>query len=119
MNSHESPPNRPGAPRGNTNALKHGFYSPRFRDNELEDLKALIEPGLTDEIAMLRIIIRRTVDRVDEIENLDQQLRFISTLSHASAQLSRLLRTQRLLVGEVSQIEQALQQAIYQLEHED
>lgn len=109
MPTNSSTPNRrPGAPKGNLNALKHGFYSPRFREAEIKDLITLTEPGLTDEISMLRLVIRRTVDRIEDAETLDQHLRCVNTLGHAAAQLSRLLKTQHVLFGEINEIEQAL-----------
>ena len=111
------PPSKRGAPKGNRNALKHGFYSRLFRSTELEQLRSLSTPGLTDEIEMLRLVIRRVVDQASEVQDLDQLLRYLSTLSHATAQLSRLLRTQRLLIGEVNQIEDALKQALHELDN--
>ena len=64
--SHSRKP--PGAPKGNLNAIKHGFYSRRFRTGESQQLKSLAEPGLSDEIEMLRLVIRRVIDQIDEIE---------------------------------------------------
>jgi hypothetical protein len=52
-----------GAQPGNTNALKHGFYSRFFKEGEVTDLSSLA-PDLTDEIAMLRVITRRLLDRL-------------------------------------------------------
>lgn len=106
-----SSPRHPGAPKGNTNALKHGLYSPRFQEAELKDLKALSEPDLTEEIAMLRLVIRRLISRLDEVETLDQLMRYTTTLSLATTQLSRLIKTQRLLLGELDEIGQAIHQA--------
>jgi len=111
-------PRKRGAQPGNKNALKHGYYSPLFRSAELKKLKALSNPGLSDEIEMLRLVISRVVERAGDAQSFDQLLRYLSTLSHATAQLSRLIRTQTLLVGEVNQIEEALKQAIYLLENE-
>jgi hypothetical protein len=50
---------RPGGQPGNRNALKHGFYSKLFKPGELDDLNAVLADGLTDEIAMLRVVVRR------------------------------------------------------------
>jgi hypothetical protein len=51
-----------GAPYGNHNALKHGFYSLHFRSGELSDLEAVNAEGLQDEIAAMRIFIRRFIE---------------------------------------------------------
>jgi hypothetical protein len=50
-----------GAPYGNHNALKHGFYSRHFRSAELSDLEAVDAEGLQDEIAAMRVYIRRFI----------------------------------------------------------
>jgi hypothetical protein len=39
-----------GAQPGNTNALKHGFYSKRFSQLELTDLETALGDGLGDEV---------------------------------------------------------------------
>ena len=73
-----TPKPKPEADRrslGNTNALKHGFYSRRFRSADLQDLDTHDFSGLQDEIVMIR------------------------ALSLAAIGLTRLIRTQRLFVS--------------------
>lgn len=59
-----------GAPKGNTNALKHGFYSRALSEAESLELEAAagIE-GLDNEIAVLRVKLRHLLeenpDRID------------------------------------------------------
>ena len=60
---------KPGAPEGNWNAFKHGFYSKRFRPLELSDLDTALGDGLEDEIALLRVIIRRVFECANDEEN--------------------------------------------------
>ena len=48
-----------GAQPGNTNALKHGFYTKNFSLAERRGLEATQEIVLADEIALLRVLIRR------------------------------------------------------------
>jgi hypothetical protein len=55
-----------GAQPGNTNALKHGFYSARFSPLEARDLDVALRDGVEDEIALLRITIRRVFDLATE-----------------------------------------------------
>jgi hypothetical protein len=45
-----------GGQPGNTNALKHGFYSRRFRDIEFSDLDVITVADLQNEIAMMRVL---------------------------------------------------------------
>src|ERR1035437_8913964 len=61
-NMPEEAKNRSGAPRGNQNARKHGFYSDVLDENQLQDLEQLDEvEGLDDEIALLRVKIKSLV----------------------------------------------------------
>ncbi|MBA4420565.1 MAG: hypothetical protein C0391_05410 [Anaerolinea sp.] len=91
-------PRRRGAPEGNLNALKHGFYSRRFRNGELDDLMRQPTEALQDEIAMLRIINRRVVDMAEEGKSADEILEFYNFIALTSMRLSTLLRTQKLLL---------------------
>jgi len=51
---------RHGAPLGNTNALKHGFYRPTIRQDEYADLITNAEQfDLADELAITRVRLRR------------------------------------------------------------
>jgi hypothetical protein len=100
---------KPGAPLGNTNALKHGFYSKQFRASETRDLDA-VQADLDSEIAMLRVVMRRLLERTTETppENLEQWSACLSTLSRASARLATLLRTNAILCGDSSSVSAAL-----------
>lgn len=112
-----------GGQPGNTNALRHGFYSRKFQDLEAADLDK-IRAGLVDEIAMLRVSIRRVFDHstdlAEAIEQLKQDLisstssdsdnsqafsklnvlsNALSTLGIATTRLAHMLRTQKFLDG--------------------
>jgi hypothetical protein len=77
--------NRRGAPRGNQNARKHGFYSSILDESEKRSLKKASQlKGLDDEINLLRVKIKSVA------EQDPQNLRLIS---QAVVSLSRLLRS--------------------------
>lgn len=102
-----------GAQPGNFNALKHGFYSKRFSPLEKQDLDAMLGEGLQDEIALLRVTIRRVFDlATQEGENSETWLKALSTLGLASARLASLLRTQKNIQGDTSSVASALSQAL-------
>ncbi len=88
---------RRGAPEGNFNAFKHGFYSRRFRNGELDDLVKSSPEALHEEIDMLRIITRRVVDMAEEGKCPDEILEFYNFIALTTMRLSSLLRTQKLL----------------------
>jgi hypothetical protein len=90
-----------GGQPGNNNALSHGFYSRKFRTIELSDLNASLKDNLTDEIALLRVAIRRCFDYIsdqDEI-SLAEWSDCLSALSSATLNLSTLIKTQKILTG--------------------
>lgn len=107
-----SRPRKPGAQPGNLNALKHGFYSRLFRDGEILDLEAYFLHGLMDEIAMLRVWIRRVMAFGDGVESLDEAIGVLGALGVASLQLATLLRAQKNLGGGSDEFERELMRAM-------
>ena len=74
-----------GAPKGNQNARKHGFYSKVLDETEkLNFEKATRIEGIDDEIALLRVKIMSLVER--DPEN-------IKLIMQATNTLARLIRT--------------------------
>ena len=108
MSDHETgatpkPKRRPGAPRGNLNVLKHGFYSRLFRQIEHDDLEATLADGLESEVNMMRVIARRVMELVDGEADLDTEIRLLNVLGVAATRLAKLMRTQVLLGGGISE----------------
>ncbi len=101
-------PRKRGAQPGNTNALKHGFYSRQFRELELADLEAVLTRGLESEIAMLRVVIRRVLELAGGIDDFEQARDALSALGSAAARLATLLRTQKTLLGDTDYVSQAI-----------
>jgi hypothetical protein len=76
----------PGAPRGNQNARKHGFYSSRVSRREQYDLSEASEVhGITEEMALLRVRIKIIQETCPD----DHEL-----MIRAMAALSRMVRQQ-------------------------
>ena len=74
-----------GAPRGNQNARKHGFYSKVLDEAEQLDLEqATRVEGIDDEIALIRVKIKSVV--AHDPQN-------IKLIMQATTTLARLLRT--------------------------
>lgn len=92
-----------------------GFYGDEFTRVEARDLGAAVSTGLQDEIALLRVAMRRLFTYANLSEETDPQAwaKVLNSLSGASARLSTLLRTQRELGGsEKDEIMAALNQAL-------
>ena len=117
-NNHPPPKRRRGAQPGNLNALKHGFYARGFPPAELSDLDQLASSGLQDEIAMLRLIIRHAVQLAAKVDSLDQLLRLLSTIGHATATLGRLVKIQQTLTGGRTSLDHDLEQVLQELNAE-
>jgi hypothetical protein len=94
-------PRKPGGQPGNTNALRHGFYSRKFRKLEIDDLDTALIDGLTDEITCARICYRRLFEIINDSDtNLETMTTSVTALSACFARLAGLLRTQKMLGGE-------------------
>jgi len=108
-----------GAPKGNFNAFKHGYYSRRYRPLELSDLDAALSDGLDDEISLLRVIIRRVFEYADtEAQDLETWSKALSTLGAAATRLGGLLRTQQLISGGSTDVVSILSSAIGEVAHD-
>jgi hypothetical protein len=107
----DQPPEKPrrrGAPPGNQNALKHGFYSARFNKSELKDYNSADFTGLAQEIALLRLYIRRVVDLGVTSNGLSLSIDLLRALSLAVTSLTRLLKAQSLLSNIDADITQSI-----------
>ncbi len=106
-----------GAPKGNLNALKHGFYSRLFRASETHELPDELS-SLEHEITLLRVMIRRTMLLADGIDDLKEATRVLDALGAAAARLAGLLRTQKSLYEPHSQVADEISVAIQQVNQE-
>jgi hypothetical protein len=115
-----------GAPYGNHNALKHGFYSLHFRSGELSDLEAVNAEGLQDEIAAMRIFIRRFIESSAQGSAPGDNaiapygaaiapyhhMVFLDAMGLATTRLAYLLKTQKLLERQYPKASEDLGQAL-------
>lgn len=109
----------PGAQPKNMNALKHGFYSKQFKEDEIADLDNLLSQGLDNEIRMLRIMARRLFEYASGCTNPHDMALSLSTLGIASVRLANLMRSQKAIIGETGgEVEIALKQALSELKAE-
>ena len=109
----QAKPRRRGAPKGNHNAVKHGFYARQFNQQETSDLSSTEPLALQDEILMLRVFMRRIIERSSEAVTLQDNLEVVRVLSLATFSLTRLIRTQLFISHEgESDITNAIRQAI-------
>ena len=102
-----------GAQPGNTNSFRHGFYSRRFHQLELDDLVNQPNAGLEDEITLLRVTLRRAFEFAnDQVQDAETWGRMLATMATAAGRLAYLLRTQKDLTGETDDITDILTRAL-------
>lgn len=93
-----------GAPTGNKNAKKHGFYSQNFSDDELAALIAYAEDiSLDDELAAARVVNARLLTYImEERERLtpDQLARLTAVSLNGLKTVGNLLRLKQSVEGE-------------------
>jgi hypothetical protein len=107
-----------GAPKGNLNALKNGFYSRLFHASETSDLDDDETTNLEHEITLLRVMMRRTMELADGIDDLNQATRVLDALGAAAGRLANLLRAQKSLTATHSQVADEISNAIQQVNAE-
>jgi hypothetical protein len=93
-----------GGQPGNTNALKHGFYTNNFSLAKRRGLEATKTIVLADEIALLRVLIRRFSEKMlaSEGVSLNESAQHLAVVSEAMLRLASLLRTNHMLGGSES-----------------
>ena len=95
---------KPGGQPGNTNALKHGFYTKNFSLAERRGLQATEGIVLGDEIGLLRVLIRRFAEQIQASQGvaLNESAMHLAVVSEAMLRLASLLRTDHMLGGSQS-----------------
>jgi hypothetical protein len=105
-----------GGQPGNANAFKHGFYSRWFQELELADLELSASPGVQDEIAMLRVLMRRLFElATEETPELDTASKALTSLGKASYHLGGLLKVQAEVSQQSGDVTAALSEALSQV----
>ena len=110
---------RRGAQPGNTNALKHGFYSRTWKLSDTNGLDKLKSKSLDEEVALLRVYIRRLIEMEQDDADLQTVQDLVRTLSLACQTILRMLKAQtELHEDDESELRQVIDQAIREVTHE-
>ena len=89
-----------GAPVGNKNAFKHGFYSASFRQREKQILDDNIPADLADEISLVRVAIARCLAALEsnsEQRDVATELAILRTVNLGALSINSLVRTRLML----------------------
>jgi len=114
----EKPNPHRGAPLGNLNALKHGFYSRQFKKSDLFGLEDCDFDGLKDETTIMRVFIRRFIEQCSDPTDLYETAGILRIRCLATASLTRLIKTQHLLVSDSDDPFRDLRQALAEVNQE-
>jgi len=109
-------PRRRGAPLGNFNGFKHGFYTTRVKKHnpsaeEVTDLKSLF-----DEIALIRVFTNKLVESCDATPTRDELADILRILCLSSAAITRILRVHYLITGSENDLDPDIEEAIRQVQ---
>ena len=88
-----------GAPAGNVNARKHGFYGRgQFTEDDLARLALIAaEDGLDDETAFVRLVIADLSQSITEAEGIEERVKLATALFAGAGRVAMLLKTQHVL----------------------
>jgi len=115
-----NPPKRRGAPIGNTNTLKHGFYAKKFKAAQIKNAGNLAATSLDEEAALMRLLIQRTCEKLDDTNSLEEHISLLRGVSLAFISLTRIMRANVLLNpaddGVGAALSQALAEALAEME---
>lgn len=91
-------------PQDTQNTAKHGFYSRKFREAEISELDASLSAGLVDEIAAIKVVMRRLFEVANEQEDNPNDLsNLLMLMGQTGVKLASMMRTQKLLGGDQDQ----------------
>lgn len=117
-----------GAPKGNTNALKHNLYGSRYTPQERAALSRMSPDDFRHEISMLRVAVKnvfeiqarlhQAVERITDSappEVIEALAKITNSLSSAVTSLSTVARTHAILSGRDASLNNAFEQGLNSL----
>jgi hypothetical protein len=113
-----SPPRRRGAPPGNLNNFKHGFYSRRLKKRDLTGVESTDISSLAEEIALIRVYTRHLIESFDPNGDFYEHADLLRILCVASSAITRIIRAQYLISSTGSGIDDEIAEAIRQVNAE-
>ena len=103
---------RRGAPYGNQNNLRHGFYSKSFTEAELRRLDTDVKGEFDDEIALARINALHLAELLKDYKNipLDDFVSASNALNNYLDRIQSLSRARHVIFRNGTTLEQALEE---------
>ena len=107
-----------GGQPGNLNALKHGFYSEQFKNVSAEDIELVISSGLEDEIALMRVLLRKYVDIANGLESLADAAKVLDLAGLTATRLAQLIKVQVMIGSQGDSTLQTINDVIEEVNRE-
>jgi hypothetical protein len=117
-----------GAPKGNTNALKHGLYAKRFSPEEIAALRRMSPQDLGHEFIMVRVAVKNTFEIQQRIhamldkmsgpvppEELEALAKITNSLAQVLTALNTTAKTYALFSGTDKSLNDPLDEALSSL----
>jgi hypothetical protein len=117
-----------GAPKGNTNALKHGLYAKHYSREEQAGLRNMSTEDFRYEIHLMRVTIKNVFEMQAELRmaiicshgadntgTIEALAKITNSLALAVTALSTMARTHALINGKDETVNDTLQQALNSL----
>ena len=104
----------PQPPDGGEDA-QPGFYERGYGSLELRDLAQALKSGLADEIAMLRVSMRRVFEAGAGEQDAEQARQALGSLGLAATRLASLLKAEGELTGGNDVVYNAISEALSQV----
>jgi hypothetical protein len=109
---HTKPHRRRGGQPGNTNAVRHGFYSPSFTQAEMSALDSNVKGEFHDEINLARVNANRLAELLKDYKNMPIEIVIAGSnaLNNNLDRIQSLTRAQRFIYQNQTTIEKALEE---------
>jgi hypothetical protein len=109
-----TPRRRPGAPPGNKNGLKHGFYAHSFSKPENDRLNHGTLGEFVDEENFLRVLIDRTAMSMQDREMSHEELVVaLRAICMAVGRIESLHRSRKVIYDKQTSLDQVLDELKY------
>jgi hypothetical protein len=101
-----------GAPPGNTNAFRHGFYSPSFTSGEMLSLDSNVKGEFHDEINLARVNANRLAELLKDFKTMPFQdvVSASNALTNYLDRIQSLSRAQKYIYQNQTNNEKALEE---------
>ena len=118
MSPPSSTPRKRGAPPGNCNAVKHGFYSRKFKNSDLVRNDQVKKIDLEDEITLIRLNIRHLLELGLNAKDLNEGIQILRVVSLGASTLALFIRTQHIVHPPDDEVSLTFKEALLRVQRE-